>query len=57
MRIIAMITGLFMLFSASAFAADFKAAVSIIPQKYLADKITGRPFRDYGCCGQGLKPS
>ncbi len=56
MRIIAMITGLFMLFSASAFAADFKAAVSIIPQKYLADKITGGRFETMAVVGKGSNP-
>lgn len=51
-----MITGLFMLFSASAFASDLKAAVSIIPQKYLADKISGGRFETMAVVGRGSNP-
>ncbi|QAR32191.1 cation ABC transporter substrate-binding protein [Geovibrio thiophilus] len=56
MRIIAVITGLFMILSASAYAADLKAAVSIIPQKYLADKISGGRFETMAVVGKGSNP-
>lgn len=40
----------------SSFAAEFKAAVSIIPQKYLADKISGGRFEAVAVVPEGASP-
>lgn len=56
MRFLAVITGLLILLSSQVYAADFKAAVSIIPQKYLADKITGGRFETMAVVGKGSNP-
>lgn len=56
MRILIIASVLFTLITSAASAADFRAAVSIPPQKYLADKITGGRFDTIAIVDPGSNP-